>query len=176
MEDPEDIHVRAVARWLEGGITSATHPMLAWAFAHAFAPLGIEADWLEAEPFGQLETGVVTVWLRQPRWIPSKVAPEHPGAADLAELAPHAAEVTVGPDGLLRPPAELPDPWRFIRHSAAAKAEISAYLAAAAAALVLDAGLATIYAAGEDDAFRAALAKRLDPDNPTDGKAGGADA
>ena len=40
----------AIARWLAQGVTSLTHPLLRSALETCFHPLGIEADWLEAQP------------------------------------------------------------------------------------------------------------------------------
>jgi hypothetical protein len=181
----------AVARWIEGGVTSLTHPVLAQLFRDCFAPLGIEADWLEAEPFSSLEAGWPDGWLRLPRWNPARLDPHHPAAIDLQHWALEQAQadqtadrdgsavepaaiVTVQPDGLFRLPESTDEraAWAAVRHSVAARERVRVFLAAAAASLLFDAEAAAIYRDGDAAEFVRRIWAQME--EPTDRTADGA--
>jgi hypothetical protein len=175
----------AVARWIAGGVTSLTHPVLAQLYRDCFAPLGIEADWLEAEPFSSLEAGWPDGWLRRPRWNPARLDPTHPAAADLQRWAVHsppaccngaqqAPVVTVQLDGVLRLPesTEEQTAWAAVRHSVAARERVRAFLAAAAASLLFDPEAAAIYRDGDAAKFVRRIWAQME--EPTDHTADGA--
>lgn len=145
----------AVARWIGGGVTSLTHPILALLFRECFAPLGIEADWFEAEPFSGLETGWPDGWLRRPRWNPAQIDSGHPAAEALQPWAAQPSAVTVRCDGLLQlpPSADESAAWVAIRSSVIARERARAFLAAAAASLLFDPEAAAIYCAGDAASF-----------------------
>jgi hypothetical protein len=154
----------AVARWLAGGATSLTHPVLNRVLADCYHPLGIEALWLEAEPFSALEAGGGEGWLRGALWSSARMDPAHPAARDLAPWISRAAEISATADGLIRlPPAGPgdPDPWLAIRHSVFARSRASAFLCAAAGSLLFDAEAAVIYRDGNDAAFVEIIWARL---------------
>ena len=79
----------AIARWFAHGVTSLTHPVLDYALETFLGPLGVEADWIEAEPFSALESGHGGWWLRNPRWNAARLDRLHPAAADFASLLEH---------------------------------------------------------------------------------------
>ncbi|MGH7995637.1 MAG: hypothetical protein ACREFX_04720 [Opitutaceae bacterium] len=150
----EALAIRAIARWLAGGVRSTTHPLLNHALRRYFSPLGIDADWLEAEPFGALECGSAECWLRNPRWNPEKVDPARPDAAPLRARALQAAETRVDPGGILHfPPHADNDPWPAVRLSVNAASSAAHFIHAAAALLFVDERAAALYAAGDDTAF-----------------------
>src|SRR5665213_979687 len=91
----------ALARWLAQGATSHTHRVLQRVLRDFFAPLGIQAEALEAEPFSALESGQGTWWLRQPRWSPDGFDRGRGAEPDFRFLldAPERFAVTVDPQG-----------------------------------------------------------------------------
>jgi hypothetical protein len=157
----------ALARWLAQGCTSLTHPLLRAALENCFHPVGIEADWLEAEPFGSEESALGTCWLRGARWNPGRVRPGSPAAADLAPWA--AAGAAVDAAGLLHLAASAggagrdPDlTWRAVRHSVRAAHRAAAFIHAAAGLLLAGDPLAGRYAAGDDRGFANEVWRRLE--------------
>jgi len=145
----------AVALWISQGVTSLTHPLLELASRTCFAPLGIVADWFEAEPFSSLESGLADGWLRRPRWNPATLDPNHPAAADLQAWALQPQSVRVQTDAVFVLPAGTDEraAWAVVRHSIAARERARAFLAAAAASLLFDPESAAIYLAGDAAAF-----------------------
>jgi hypothetical protein len=160
----------ALARWIALGVTSSRHPILNRALADCFHPLGIEADWLEAEPFGGLETGALECWLRNPRWNPARIDPAHPGFPDLQAWVGRAEQTRVDAAGALRFPegSDDPDPWPAVRHSVRAAADATAFIHAAAALVLVEPAAAACFAAGDDAAFVDRVRHRL---NATPGAA-----
>jgi len=161
----------AVARWLAHGVTSLTHPILRHVLETCFHPLGIEADWLESEPFGAPENACGCCWLRRPRWNPRRLDPRHPAAADLSAWAADAAAITVDAAGIIviaagpaaQMPEGMPDPtWLAIRHSVRAAQRAGSFIQAAAGLLLAGDPLARCYAAGEDARFSAEIWRRLE--------------
>ena len=174
MHSPE----AALARWLAHGVTSRTHPVLACALQTFFHPLGIEAAWLEAEPFSALESGQGEWWLRQPRWNPARFDRRHPAAPDFACLVDHPEFFLVAVDarGIISPtlsPAAGDEPvarsfmeagdegWRAVRHTLQAAHDAETFLYAAAGLILASDPVAEVYARGDDDAFCAAVRARL---------------
>jgi hypothetical protein len=142
---PDRIHEEALARWLAHGLTSRTHPILAQAFSHCFSPLGIEAEWLECEPFGCLATGLPPCWLRSPRWNPGGVDSAHPSFSALERWRKEPDRVQVGTDGIFRIAGPGEATWEAVRESVRAAALASAFLNAAAALILSDAETAQLY-------------------------------
>jgi hypothetical protein len=160
----------ALARWLAQGATSLTHPLLRHALEACFHPIGIEADWLEAEPFGAEEWAMGECWLRGARWNPGRIRPGHPAAADLAPWAgtPRAARVDAA--GLLyfaagpqphSPILDAESTWRAVRHSVRASHRAAAFIHAGAGLLLAGDPLVERYAAGDDTGFAAEVWRRL---------------
>jgi hypothetical protein len=168
-------HERAIARWFAGGLTSRTHRVLQFALETYLVPLGIEADWLEAEPFSALESGVAGGWwLRGARWNPARFDPRRPGGADFAPLIKHPLHfrVAVESQGILSlSPAStaaagnaaaghLPGAdaaWRLIRHTVRASQKAETFIYAAAGLLLASDSAAALYASGDDGSFCAAV-------------------
>jgi hypothetical protein len=167
MTEPAGSHA-ALARWLASGVTSISHPLLREALERCFHPIGIEADWLEAEPFGGAEA-IRCCWLRRPRWNPARIPPAHPATADLAPWASDPAAVHVDCAGFLHLPsprggADL-DPaasWRAVRHSVGAGERAAAFIRAAAGLVLAGSPLAAGYASGDDAGFAAAVWRCLE--------------
>ncbi len=160
----------AIARWMSLGVTSRTHPFLRHIYARCFAPLGIEADWLEAEPFSALESRSGFWWLRQPRWNPSIIDTATPAAADFRALIQtrEPLHIEVEPQGALciRPAAE--QSWAAMRHSLRASHAAGSLIAMAAGLLIVDEANAALYASGDDDAFFLSVVERLGKTAPTE--------
>jgi hypothetical protein len=159
----------ALARWLAHGCTSVTHPLLRAALENCFHPVGIEADWLEAEPFGAEESAIGTCWLRGARWNPGRLRPGSPAAADLAPWAGVAAVVDAAGlldfAGLAPPGTAGDDPdltWTAVRHSVRAAHRAAAFIHAAAGLLLAGDPLAARYAAGDDTGFANEVWRRLE--------------
>jgi hypothetical protein len=166
----------ALARWLADGVTSLTHPVLDHCLRTFFAPLGIEADWLEAEVFGDLENGGGGWWLRGGRWRPAGFDRTGAAAADFMPLLDHPERflVGVGGQGHLRLEAAGADPaaqawldaseagWRAIRHSCRAAHAAEAFIYAAAGAILASDPASSHYANGRADRFCQAIAERLE--------------
>jgi hypothetical protein len=140
-------------------------------YRDCFAPLGIEADWFEAEPFSSLEAGWPDGWLRCPRWNPAQVDPGSPAAGALRPWLAQPSAVTVRCDGLLQlpPSADEPAAWAAIRASVIARERARAFLAAAAASLLFDPEAAAIYCAGDAAAFAGRIWAQMA--EPTENKA-----
>lgn len=172
----------ALARWLAHGVTSATHPVLEWALRRFLSPLGIEADALEAEPFGALECGCADWWLRAPRWSAVLLDSRHPARSDfqpLLEAADHLA-ATVDPRGVLafgpRPSGNLAaaraalaasdEGWNAARHSLRASQQVERFIFAAAGLLLANDPAAAVYAAGDDAAYCDLVLRRLGASPP----------
>jgi hypothetical protein len=153
--------VAAVTRWLSLGPRSTQHPILRQAWRTAFAPLGIEAAWLEAEPFSGLETATAECWLREPRWNPATLDPNVPGGGALQAWASRASEVRVSAAGHLVFPAAAGDTWPAVRLSVAAALSAALFIHAAAALLLADEDAARLFAEGRDAAFIAYVETRL---------------
>jgi len=170
-----DATEEALARWLAHGVTSKTHPVLAWAMGRYFHPLGIRAEALEAEPFSALESGFGEWWLRNPRWDPSGIDPRCPGAQDFEVLrhSPGSFLVTVDRRGGLSvglAPSAQGNPaasafwadsecgWRAARHSARAAGEVEAFVFAAAGMILAGGPVTGIYAGGDDLGYCEAIA------------------
>jgi len=153
----------AIARWLALGVTSRTHPVLRSAYREFFEPLGIEAAWLEAEPFSALESGCIGWWLRDARWNPARIDKGHPAAGDFEFLLADAGcfQVDVESQGALsiRPASE--QTWPAVRHGIRAGQGAEAFIHLAAGLLVLGDPAAELFAAGDDDAFCALVRARL---------------
>ena len=164
----------AVARWIAAGVTSLTHPFLALVYRDCFVPLGIEADWFEAEPFSSLEAGWPDGWLRRPRWNPAQVDPSHAAAGALRPWLDQPSAVTVRCDGLLQLPPSTDEraAWAAIHASVIARERARAFLAAAAASLLFDPDAAAIYCAGDAAAFARRIWAQMD--DPTEHTADGA--
>ena len=145
----------ALARWLALGATSRTHPVLRHACQSYFEPLGIEADWLEAEPFSALESGSAEWWLREARWNPMRLDRKQPAAADFEFLLaePERQRVEVEPRGTLsiRPASERS--WAAVRRSLRASQDAEAFIFMAAGLVLVDESAARLFDDGEDDAF-----------------------
>jgi hypothetical protein len=129
--------------------------------------VGIEADWLEAEPFGPEESALGTCWLRGARWNPARLRPGSPAAADLAPWA--AVSAAVDAAGLLHFAAAAGaadgDPhrsWKAVRHSVRAAHRAAAFIHAAAGLLLAGDPLAGRYAAGDDSGFANEVWRRLE--------------
>ncbi|MGD1030063.1 MAG: hypothetical protein ABSA05_02890 [Opitutaceae bacterium] len=159
----EPLSESAIARWLALGVTSRTHPVLRSAYREFFEPLGIEAAWLEAEPFSALESGYGGWWLREAWWNPARIDRGHPAAVDFEFLLAEAGrfEVGVGSQGALsiRPASE--QTWVAVRHGIRAGQDAEAFIHLAAGLLVLGDRAAELFAAGNDDAFCALVRARL---------------
>ena len=168
----------ALARWLAAGITSLTHPVLDRALRIHFLPLGIEAEWLEAETFGDLETGGGGWWLRNPRWNPNRFDRTGAAAPDFAYLLDHAGQfdAAVGPQGVLTLSLSAGSAedgeasawfdrsesgWCAIRHSVRAARQVEAFIYAAAGSLLASSPAAILYAEGRVDEFCTAIADCL---------------
>ena len=171
-------HERAIARWFAGGLTSRTHRVLRFALETYLFPIGIEADWLEAEPFSALESGSGGWWLRGARWNPARLDPACPAKADLALLIEHPScfSVAVESQGILslgpsNAAGSVPAAagyfqgadatWRVIRHTVRASQLAETFIYAAAGLLLASDSAATLYANGDDDSFCAAVEGRL---------------
>jgi hypothetical protein len=168
----------ALARWLAHGITSRTHPVLDCALQAFFHPLGIEAEWLEAEPFSALESGYGEWWLRQPRWNPARFDRQNRAGPDFAYLLEHPKRFVVGIDGrgVISPkihPSAVDDPearslmdaaengWLAARHTLRASHAAESFLYTAAGLILANDPVAEVYALGRDDAFCAVVHARL---------------
>lgn len=159
----ESVPESAIARWLSLGVTSCTHPVLHSAYEGFFAPLGIEAAWLEAEPFSALESGSGEWWLREARWNPARFCASHPAADDFAFLLADPGRFTVGVEsqgGLSISPAS-DQAWAAVRHSIRAGHDAWAFIAMAAALILVGDPAAVLFAAGDDDAFCGSVRARL---------------
>jgi hypothetical protein len=159
----ESFSESGVARWLALGVTSRTHPVLRDAYRSYFKPLGIEAAWLEAEPFSALESGRGEWWLRDARWNPEGVDKGHPAAGDFEFLLvdPGRFQVEVESQGGLsiRPAGE--QSWGAVRHGIRAGQDAEAFIHLAAGLVLLGDRAARLFAAGNDDAFCASVRARL---------------
>jgi hypothetical protein len=153
----------AIARWLSLGVTSRTHPVLRNAYQIFFEPLGIEASWLEAEPFSALESGSGEWWLREARWNPARLAKGHPAAGDFEFLLadPGRFRVDAEPQGLLSIFPSCDQAWTAVRHSLRAGQDAGAFIHLAAGLILLGDPAARLFAAGDDDAFCASVQARL---------------
>jgi hypothetical protein len=164
-----------VALWLADGVTSLTHPVLAYGARTFFGPLGIAADWLEAEVFGDLENGGGGWWLRGARWQPQSFDRSAGPAADFAYLLEHPEQflVTVDAQGrlALAPTADgaaagwldrSEAGWPVVRHSLLAAARTEAFIYAAAGAILANHPAARLYRAGKAEQFCTAIAAKLD--------------
>jgi hypothetical protein len=167
----------SLARWLAQGATSQTHPLLGHVLDTFFLPLGIEADWLEAEPFSALESGWGCWWLRRPRWAAGRFDPQSPAAGDFRFLCENPALFAVGvqSDGILSIAAGRDSSrgealallgangggWPAIRHSIRAAHAAESFIYAAAGILLAGDPAAKAFAAGEDEAFLLAIRDRL---------------
>lgn len=160
--NPEAPAVAAIARWLRFGSRSTGHPLLAWAFDTHYAPLGIAADWLEAEPFGALDQPAVPCWLRCPRWEPARIDRRHPRSGPLLALAGRSAEASIDAAGVLSFAPSVDDAWPCIRATMRAAADAADFIHAAAALILVDEGAASLYASGEDERFTAFVQSHLD--------------
>lgn len=174
--NPDRVITEAVARWIACGPRSTGHPLLAHALETWFHPVGIRADWLEAEPFGALDSDEANCWLARPRWLPDCVDVASPGAADLCAHAGLAPQSCVDAAGVLHLPPSVADPWPAVRHTVRAGAEAGAFIHAAATLLLIDPEAAALYAEGDDAAYakfvgRWLAAARATPANPTDAPA-----
>lgn len=177
----------AIARWFAHGVTSLTHPVLDYALETFLGPLGVEADWIEAEPFSALESGHGGWWLRNPRWNAARLDRLHPAAADFASLLEHPEWFSIGVDsqGILslgvaagagRGAADYmratEDGWTAIRHCVRAAQRVESFICGAAGVLLAGNAAAAAYASGDDGAFCAAVRGRLDgPDGASPGAA-----
>jgi hypothetical protein len=165
----------ALARWFADGPTSLTHPVLAYALRTFFVPLGIEADWLEAEVFGDLENGGGGWWLRGAKWLPRTFERSRPAAADFAVLLEHPEQFRVavdahgrlglslaGTDPAARAWLEQTDAgWPAIRQSLRAAAAAETFIYATAGAILASQPAARLYTAGKADQFCQAMADKL---------------
>ena len=168
----------ALARWLAHGVTSLTHPVLDFALRSHLHPVGVEAAWLEAEPFSVLESGQGEWWLARPSWNPSRVDPSSPAAADFGLLLVNPGHFSVGvdPRGVILPslsaagagdPASRrflesgEDAWRAVRHTVRASHGAEAFIHASAALILAGDPLCAAYAAGRDGEFCRAVLGRL---------------
>lgn len=153
----------AVARWLSLGVTSGTNPVLRRAYDLFFAPLGIEASWLEAEPFSAIESGFGEWWLRDARWNPARLCPGHPAGGDFAFLLadPGRFRVDVGSQGALSISPASEQAWAAARHSIRAGQDAGAFIHLAAALILLGDPAARLFEAGDDDAFCGSVRARL---------------
>lgn len=166
----------AVARWLAHGVTSETHPVLRYALEAFFAPIGVEARAVEAEPFGALESGLIAWWLLEPKWNPALVERGSEAAKDFGYLleSPQSFQVAVTPQGAIsfqRLSNDLAaeaffssskEGWLAARHGLRAAAQAEAFLFGAAYLLLRNAPLASLYAAGDDSAFCAEVRKTIE--------------
>lgn len=165
----------ALARWLAHGVTSRTHPVLYHIFQLCFQPLGIEACWLEAEPFGSLDWSENGWWLRRPIWNPARFDRQSSAASDFGPLLDHPEyfAASVDSQGVLSlAPTDTAshfataylqstnDGWDAIRHSVRAAHRADMLIYAAAGLLVANDPIAAVYAQGGDDAFCEALCSR----------------
>jgi len=180
-----DAREAALARWFAQGPTSVTHPVLRRALSAHLSPLGIEAAWLEAEPFSGLESGAPGWWLRSARWNPERFDRRTMALADFELLLanPGRFSVAVDSQGVLSvglaaaagPAAAGVSPrgedagWRVIRHSVRASQHAESLIHAAAGLILAGDPAAELYARGRDAAFLAAVEERLglaDPKAP----------
>jgi hypothetical protein len=160
----------ALARWLAHGVTSLTHPLLRHALETCFHPLGIEADWLESEPFSAGDNPVGVCWLRRPRWNPARLDPALAARVDLSPWAAEAAAITVDAAGIFKISTAAADSlagdpdhtWRAIRHSVRAAQRATDFIHAAAALILAGDPLALRYAAGDDAGFSAEIWRRFE--------------
>jgi hypothetical protein len=159
----ESVPESAISRWLSLGVTSGTHPVLRSAYQGFFAPLGIEAAWLEAEPFSALESGSGEWWLRDARWNPARIRPNHPAAGDFAILLsdPGRYKVDVESQGVLSISPASAQAWAAVLHSIRAGQDAGAFINMAAALILLGDPAAALFAAGDDDAFCGSVRARL---------------
>ncbi len=154
----------ALARWLAGGATSQSHPVLRFALATFLHPLGIEAAYLEAEPFSALESGLGAWWLREPAWNRFRFDPAHPAAPDFRPLIDRAGGLAVSVDdhGVLTPALEdRESAWRAARHTLHAAHGAEAFIYAAAGLILADEAAAAAYASGDHRSFCATVLGRL---------------
>jgi hypothetical protein len=153
----------AIARWLALGVTSRTHPVLRSAYRGFFEPLGIEAAWLEAEPFSAIESGYGGWWLRDARWNPARIEKGHPAAGDFEFLLADAGcfQVDVESQGALSIHPASEQTWAAVRHGIRAGQDAEAFIHLAAGLLVLGDPAARLFEAGDDDAFCALVRIRL---------------
>jgi hypothetical protein len=125
--------------------------------------MGIEAAWLEAEPFSALESGFGGWWLREARWNPALIDKGHPAAVDFEFLLAEAGRFEVGVEShgalSIRPASE--QTWAAVRHGIRAGQGAEAFIHLAAGLLVLGDPAAELFAAGDDDAFCALVRARL---------------
>jgi hypothetical protein len=153
----------AIARWLALGVTSRTHPVLRDAFKCYLEPLGIEAAWLEAEPFSALESGFGDWWLRDANWNPARFDRNQPAADDfeflLADLGRFRVEV--GSQGAFSIRPETEETWAAVRHGIRAGQNAEAFIHIAAGLILVGDPDAKSFAAGDDDAFCALVRARL---------------
>jgi hypothetical protein len=159
----ESVPESAISRWLSLGVTSATHPVLRNAYQGFFAPLGIEAAWLEAEPFSALESGSGEWWLRDARWNPARLCAGHPAAGDFEILLadPGRYRVDVDSQGVLSISPASEQAWAAVRHSIRAGHDAAAFINMAAALILVGDPAAALFAAGDDDAFCGSVRARL---------------
>jgi hypothetical protein len=167
-----------LARWLAHGVTSLTHPVLDFALRFHLHPVGVEAAWLEAEPFSVLESGQGEWWLTRPSWNPSLLDRSSPAAADFGPLLGNPAHFSVGVDsrGVVVPAlsaAGAGDPasrrflesgdeaWRAVRHTVRASHDAEAFIHASAALILAGDPLSAAYASGRDGEFCRAVLGRL---------------
>jgi hypothetical protein len=168
----------ALARWLAHGLTSLTHPVLDFALRSHLNPVGVEAAWLEAEPFSVLESGQGEWWLTRPAWNPSRIDRSSPAAADFGPLLGNPAHFSVRVDsrGVILPsltatgagdPASRrflefgEEAWRAVRHTVRASHDAEAFIHASAAFILAGDPLSAAYASGEDGEFCRAVRGRL---------------
>jgi hypothetical protein len=167
--DPE-LAERAIARWLAHGPTSRTHPVLRTALVKYFHPLGIDAEYLETEPFSAIESGFGSCWLGRPQWHPERMEAAHPARPDFEPIIrrPLCYRVAIEASGvaLIDLTAEgRDDPvaraeWEFLgygwnaaRHTLQAAQEAERFIHTAAGLLLSGDPLTAVYAEGNDDAF-----------------------
>ncbi len=173
-----DLHAEALARWLAHGLTSQTHPVLLFALHAFFQPLGIEASYLEAEPFSGIESGTGNWWLHDPRWNAATVDRGRPFARDFGGLVGFADSfrIAVTPQGGMSiTPTELvasdlaaqaywetsEQGWLAARHSFEAARHTEIFLYAAAALLLNEPSIAQLYAQQDDAAFCSRILQHL---------------
>ncbi len=172
-----DAREAALARWFSQGPTSLTHPVLRRALSAYLSPLGIEAAWLEAEPFSGLESGSAGWWLRSARWNPEGLDRASRASADFEFLLvnPRHFSVAVDSQGVFSvslaavagpsasavlPRGEDAD-WRVILHSVRASQRAETLIHAAAGAILAGDPATELYVRGEDSAFLAAVEERI---------------
>lgn len=169
-----DTSEAAIARWFAHGLTSDTHPILAFALQTFFNPVGIEARVIEVEPFSALESGQPAWWLHEPKWNPLIVNRESDAAKDFGYLleSPLSFRVTVTPAAAITIErlsndlatqayfAASKEGWLAARHGVRAAAAAEAFVFGAAYLLATDTSLASAYATGDDAAFCAEVQRR----------------